>query len=66
MMIALHPTYTLRVELQDSALGSRQFANGLEGTTGCDEVVKAVKKALEGIGIPYTVRLEKFENRANL
>jgi hypothetical protein len=65
-MTILHPTYSLRVELQDTNLTARKFADPMTGKTGCDEVLAAVKKALDGIGIPVTVRLEKFDHRSHL
>lgn len=64
MMIVLHPTYTIQLEIQDR-LGDagNGYFNGLIGKTGCDEALSAVKVALETAGIKnFTVRLERFEH----
>jgi len=78
MMIILHPTYTLRVEIQDRpgelsealtmTTGVRKlhkYADIMNNKTGCDEVLVAVKKAISDAGIEHAcVSLEKFEHRA--
>jgi hypothetical protein len=79
MMMLLHPTYTLRLEIQDKAhqatgqgisvnLGGgpkpHMYFDGLTGKTGCDEVLNAVRTALEKSGIQhFSVYFEKFEHR---
>lgn len=68
MMIVLHPTYTIRLEIQDRlrADGQQNYFNQLAGKTGCDEVLAAVKGALNDAGIQnFNVYLEKFEHTSN-
>jgi len=40
-----------------------KWHNALMGKSGCDEVLAAVKDALEKAGIPAQVSLERFEHR---
>ena len=64
MLIVLHPTYTLRLEIQDRLADGPQYFNGVTGKSGCDEVLNAVKAALIQAGIKNaSVYLEKFEHK---
>ena len=71
MMRVLSPTYTLRVTVQDPLVAGdpqhgiavHKFFNGQTGKTGCDEVLAAVRKALEAAGLPRVdVAIERFEH----
>lgn len=66
MMIVMHPTYIIRLEIQDRLrTDGLNFYNGLTGKSGCDEVLAAVKAALEAADIrDFRVCLEKFEHKA--
>lgn len=74
MFTVLHPTYTLRVDIQDRSrdagqpilvgetMSGRQFANDDLSKTGCDEVLAAVRDALTKAGIKtFRVSLDKYE-----
>jgi hypothetical protein len=67
MLIVMHPTYTLTVEIQDreatrAVLG--QFYNGLTGETGCDKIIALVKKSLADAGLKdVSVTLSRFEHK---
>jgi hypothetical protein len=64
MMIRMLKTYTISVTIQE---GCDEFWEGLDGKSGCDEVVQLVKDALEDHGFAPErgcyVRLERFEER---
>lgn len=64
MMKVLHPTFTLRVVIRDQSLGlaPRAFYKPAENQIGCDQVLAAVKVALEKANIDAWVILEKFEH----
>lgn len=66
MLYVMHPTYTIRLEIQDRHdNGISRFFNGLTGKSGCDEVLAVVRAAIESAGIGnVSVLLEKFEHRA--
>lgn len=78
MMIVLHPTYTLRVEVQDQYemnydkkpgcfSDGRRFFNSASGKTGCDEVMAVVKEALLKAGLDhFAVSLERYEQRGSI
>lgn len=73
MLMVLHPTYTLRVRVQDRMQQPTSFTSGQEwnphryfdsrsGKTGCDEVLAAVKDALSKAGIEADVSLDEFKH----
>lgn len=79
MLIVLHPTYSLRVEIKDRpvpqggnfGIGSDQvitrphkWFDTSTGKVGCDEVLAAVKDALSKAGLDADVSFDKFERRA--
>ena len=41
-----------------------RFFNGLTGKTGCDEVLVAVKEALQSKGIVCEIMFERFEHQS--
>jgi hypothetical protein len=45
------------------AANGRKWYNGLTGKTGCDDVLSAVRDALNKVGIQAEVSLDKFEHR---
>ena len=76
MLMVMHPTYELRVEIKDVAAqqvtfsanpaepyNGHKFFDGLKGKTGCDEVLAAVKDALAKAGLQADVSLQKFSHR---
>lgn len=61
MLLAASKKYTISVDITE---GSDEFWESLEGRSGADEVVEAVKLALGGHGFREPgchVRLTKFE-----
>lgn len=75
MLVTLHPTYTLRVTIQEpdpTPNGTTELSRGRfwdqvrdAGTTGCDAVLIAVFDAIKraNLGPHVAVNLEKFEER---
>lgn len=75
MIIVLHPTYTLQITVQrpDPTVPASNpprvtygaFWDEIGDKTGCDQVLEAVRKALEGHSFSQhvTVRFENFEER---
>jgi hypothetical protein len=47
----------------NSPANGRKWYNGLTGKTGCDDVLSAVRDALNKVGIQAEVSLDKFEHR---
>ena len=77
MMTILHPTYTLRIEIQDKpretgsgvmtgeTLSGRKFSDPINGKTGCDEVIQTVHEALDKAGIRnFLISLESFQHKS--
>ena len=62
MLIILKKTYTISVTIQE---GDDEFWKGLQGKSGCDEIVEEVRQCLTEHGFTPAlgchVRLEKFE-----
>lgn len=48
---------------QQTSMNGRKWYNGLTGKTGCDDVLSAVKEALNKANIQAEVSLDKFEHR---
>lgn len=79
-MTLCHPTYSLKVTIQDrdppiasfegmgitagAAPRKKKYFNSLEQKTGCDEILADVKAALLNAGIKADVWFEKFEHSA--
>jgi len=75
MMMVLHPTYTIKLEIQDRLIQQdgmsvtavpkyHKYFDEPAGKSGCDDVVAAVKAALAKAGISHvTVHLERFEHK---
>lgn len=75
MLMTLHPTYTLRITIQEPDPTPKDSVNLSRGpfwdsvrdmeTTGCDAVLIKVREALlaAGLGKHVRVDLDKFENR---
>lgn len=78
MMITLHPTYTLRVTVQEPDPTPKDSVNLSRGhfwdcvrdseTTGCDAVLGAVRAAIKNAGLGSLVRIdfEKYEERGRI
>ena len=77
MIRVLNPTYVFRLEFKDEISGHMtaiaaqnyptstrltRFFDPLNGKSGCDECLAAIKDALSKAGINCSVTLEKFEH----